>query len=83
MGLVDHHDDVLAVVEHAGRLAELVDSRDDHLASVGRQEPLKLGPLWNGDHVGYVGSVEGGGDLGVEVDAVDDDHDRGITELGV
>ena len=61
--LVDHHDDVAAVVEDAVGLGELVDRRDDDLADVLRQQPLQLLAAVGLDQVGHVGGVEGAGDL--------------------
>ena len=80
--LVDHRDDVVAGVEHAGRLAELVDRGDDDLPRALAQQRLQLGARVGRHQSGYVGGVEGAGDLGVEVDAVDDDQDRRVGQLG-
>ena len=71
--LVHHHDDVRALVQPAVRLGELVDGGDEHLAHVLPQQGLQLLPRGHADHVRHVGGVEGGGDLGVEVDAVHHD----------
>ena len=68
---------LLALVENAAGLAEFVDCGDDDLPHVLRQQPLQLGTSVGLDEIGYVGSVKGCRDLGVEVDAVDhDDHGR-------
>ena len=80
VGLVDHGDDVVAVVEDARRLAELVDRRDDDLAHVLRQQPLQLLAAVGLDQVRHVGGVEGARDLGVEVDAVDHDQHGRVPE---
>ena len=80
MGLVHHGDDVAAVVEDAVGLAELEDRRDDDLAHVLPQQPLQLGPAVGLDQVRRVGGVEGAGDLGVEVNAVDHDHHGRVLE---
>ena len=42
VSLVDQHDDVAAVVEHAAGLGKLVDRGDDDLARVLRQQALQL-----------------------------------------
>lgn len=82
VGFVDHRDDVGAVVEHTVGFTELVDHRDDDLAGTLAQQGLQLVAGVGGDESGYVGGVEGSGDLGIEVDAVDDDQDRRVGELG-
>ena len=81
--LVHHHDDVRALVQAAVRLAELVNGGDDDLAGIGRQQALQLLPGGSSDHVRNIGGIEGGGDLGVQIDAVHYDHHRGVAELAV
>ena len=83
MGFVDHDDDVRAFVEPAAGLAELVDGGNEHLAHVLPEQLLQLLAGGHADHVGHVGGVEGGADLGVEIDAVHHDDDRGVAECGV
>src|SRR5207253_2932695 len=82
--LVDEDDDVVAVVEEAVGFPELVDGGDDDLAGVVLQEALQLGAGLRLHQVGDVGGVEGGGDLGVEVDegeaGEDIEHDVGAEE---
>ena len=48
-----------------------------------RARDSEIPPGRCGDHVRHVGGVERGGDLGVEIDAVDHDDHRGIAELGM
>ena len=81
--LVHHHDDVRTLVQTAIRLAELVNGGDDDFAGVSRQQALQLLPGCRSDHVRDIGGVEGGGDLGVQVDAVHHDHHRGVAELAM
>ena len=83
VGFVHHDDDVRAFVEPAAGLAKLVDGGDQHLAHVLPEQLLQLLAGGHADHVGHVGSVEGGADLGVEVDAVHHDDHRGVAELRV
>ena len=75
---------LLAVVQHAVGLAELVDRRDDDLADVlaraGRCSSLRLSAF---TRFGRVRGVEGARDLAVEVDPVDDDHHRRVPERRV
>jgi hypothetical protein len=59
MGLVDEDDDVLAVVELARGLAELVDCRDDDLAHIVVEQLLKLLAAVGGLEVRDVVGVEG------------------------
>jgi len=42
VGVVHHHDDVLARVQNPIGFAEFVDRRDDHLADVLRQQRLQF-----------------------------------------
>jgi hypothetical protein len=72
---------LLAVVQHAVGLAELVNGRDDDLAHV-LPEQLCSSRGRGLHQVRHVRRVEGGADLRVEVDAVHHDHDRGIAQLG-
>ena len=81
--LVDHRDDVAAVVEDAVGLAELEDRGDDDLAHVLRQQPLQLAAAVGLDEVRHVGGVEGARDLAVEVDPVDHDQHGRILERRV
>ena len=78
--LVDHDDDVGALVQAPVRLGELVDGRDEHLAHVLGEEGLKLLAGGDGHQVRHVGGVERGGDLGVQIDAVHDDEHGGVAE---
>ena len=74
--LVDHDDDVIAIVEYALRLAELEDGGDDHLPDVLGEQ---VGQLCSGvcaHQVGHLDRVERPRNLGVEVDAVDH-HEHG------
>ena len=71
------------LVQLAAGLAKLVDGGDEDLADVLGQKGLQLLAGGHLNHVRHVGGVEGGGDLGVQVNAVHHDHDRGIAQAGV
>ncbi len=71
---------LLAVVQHALGLAELEDGGDDDLARVLAQQRFQLLADLGLDQVGDVGGVEGGADLGVQVDAVDHDQHGGVAQ---
>src|SRR5690606_33118907 len=85
VGFVYHDDDVFAVVQQ-GRIvicpdiAEFEDGGDDDFAGVLAQQGFQRFAAVRFDQVGDVGSVEGGADLGVQVDAVDDDEHSGVTQ---
>ncbi len=78
--LVDHDDNVVPLVEHAVRLGEFEDGRDDDLARVLAQQLLQLGAGLRLDQVGDVRGVERGADLRIQVDAVHDDDHGGRTQ---
>ena len=80
MRLVNHCDDVAAVVQNAAGFGKLEDGGDDDLPRVLRQQALQLGPAVGFHEIRRVGSVEGARDLRVEVHAIDDDHDGGILQ---
>ena len=77
--LIHHHDDVGAIVKLAARFTELVDSRDQNLANVLRQQRLQLLAGSHPHHVRNIRGIEGGGDLCVEIDAVHDNDYRGVA----
>ena len=77
VGFVHQGDDVLAVVQHAVGLAKFEDGGDDDLAGVLPQQGFEFVAAFGLDQVGDVGGIEGGADLGVQVDAVHhDQHGR-------
>ena len=81
--LVHQHDDVVAVVQHAVGLGELVDRGDHHLPRVLAQQIGEFLAAFRAHHVGHVGGIEGAGDLAVEVDPVHHDQHRGVLQRRV
>jgi len=79
--LVDHDDDVVATVQDARGLSKLVDGRDDHFARVLGEHRLEFSPRVRRDSVRHIGGVEGGCDLCVEIDPVDDDEHRWVMQI--
>ena len=82
VGFVDHHDDVVPGIHVREGIAELVDGGDDDLAGAFLQQIMQLLDAVGGDDVGDIGGVEGAGDLGVEIGAVDEDEHGGALQLG-
>ena len=80
MGLVDQHDDVVTVVQDTVHLAELENRRDDELPGVLREQPFEIGPAVGLLQVRRVGRVESAGYLRVEVDPVDHDDHRRVSQ---
>ena len=65
---------MLSGVEHAVGFPEFMDRGDDDFAHILRQQRLQLIAALGGDQVGHIGGVEGGRDLRVEIDPIDDDQ---------
>ena len=80
MGLVDQHDDVVTVVQDTVHLAELEDRRDDDLPGVPREQPFEIRPAVGLLQVRRIGRVESAGYLRVEVDPVDHDDHRRVSQ---
>ena len=80
--LINHKDDVLALVERPRDLAEFEDGGDENLSHVLLEEGFKLLFAAGACEVGDVGRVEGARDLGLQINAVVHDDDGWVLELG-
>ena len=78
VSLIHHDNDVGAVIEQSAGFSELMDGGNDDLSDVPAEELLKFLPAIGPDHIGNIGGVEGGGDLSIEVDPIDNDYHRRI-----
>ena len=80
MGFVHEDDDVRSGVEHAVGFREFMNRGDDDFAHILRQQRLQLIAALGGDQVGHIGGVEGGRDLRVEIDPIDDDQHGRVSQ---
>ena len=62
-------------------IAKFENGGDDGFARVLFEQGFEFGAAFGFDEVGDVGSVEGGADLRVEVEAVYDDEDGGVAQV--
>src|SRR5690606_38602154 len=83
MRLVDQGDDVAPIVQHALGLPELEDGGVDDLPNVLRQQPLQGDTGLRLHQVWAITSEERARNLRVEIDPVDDDHQRWVPERGM
>ena len=75
MGLIDHEDDIIAIVERLGDLGKFKYLSDDDLAGIRLQQPrqLRAGICWN--QIRHVRHGECTENLPAQVNAVIDDYD--------
>ena len=78
--LIDHDDDVVPGIEHSFRFCKPEDGGDDDLPGVLRKKALEFFPGGSGNGVGDLGCIERRGDLGIEIDPVHNDDDRGTFQ---
>ena len=79
--LVNHKNDVIAGIQHAIDLAELINGGDENLAHIALEELDKLLFAGRARHVGNVRRIECGGNLRFEVDTVIDNHHGRVFEF--
>jgi len=83
VGFIHEDDNVIAFVQHAIGFGKLENGGDDDLARVLFEQGFEFGAAFGFDEVGDVGGVEGGADLGVEVEAIHHDEDGGVAQAGL
>jgi hypothetical protein len=83
VGFIHQHDDIFIRTQQAIGLAKFENGGDDDFARALFEQGFEFGAAFGFDQVGDVGGVEGGADLGVEVDAVNDDEHGRVAQGGL